>query len=209
MSVRKAKQQSSKEKTANIRTVKPEIRVLGIDDGMFTPHSNELVDVVGVVYRGGYWFDGFMHTRVHVDGLDANERLAEMIVRSPHLGQLRVVFLNGVTLAGFNVVDIEALWRETGLPVVAVARDKPDFVDIKKALQNLLYNERRWSAIEKAGRMFSVRTREGELPVYAHAAGLSEAVARRVLKSTSTHSNVPECLRVAHLIASGLTPIGC
>jgi endonuclease V-like protein UPF0215 family len=209
MSVRKAKQQSRKEKAANIRTVKPEIRVLGIDDGVFTPHSDELVDVVGVVYRGGYWFDGFMHTRVHVDGFDANERLAEMIVRSPHLGQLRMVFLNGVTLAGFNVVDIEALWRETGLPVVAVTRDKPDFVDIKNALQNLSFSERRWGAIEKAGRMFSVRTREGELPVYAHAAGLSEAVARRVLKSNSTRSNVPECLRVAHLIASGLTPLNC
>jgi endonuclease V-like protein UPF0215 family len=199
----------SRKRAAKIRAVKPEIRVLGVDDGIFTPHSNELVDVVGVVYRGGYWFDGFMHTRVHVDGLDANERLAEMIVRSPHLGQLRVIFLNGVTLAGFNVVDIEALWRESGLPVVAVARDKPDFVGIRKALQNLPYCERRWSAIEKAGGMFSVRTREGELPVYAHAAGLSEAVARRVLKSTSTRSNVPECLRVAHLIASGLTPLGC
>jgi endonuclease V-like protein UPF0215 family len=199
----------SRKRAAKIRAVKPEIRVLGVDDGIFTPHSNELVDVVGVVYRGGYWFDGFMHTRVHVDGLDANERLAEMIVRSPHLGQLRVVFLNGVTIAGFNVVDIEALWRETGLPVVAVARDKPDFVDIRKALQNLPDCERRWNAIEKAGAMFSVRTREGELPVYAHVAGLSEAVARRVLKSTSTRSNVPECLRVAHLIASGLTPLGC
>jgi len=208
MSIRRARQQRSKEKTAKIRVVKPEIRVLGIDDGVFTPHSNELVDVVGVVYRGGYWFDGFMHTRVHVDGLDANEQLGEMIVRSPHLGQLRVVFLNGVTLAGFNVVDIEALWRETGLPVVAVTRDKPDFVDIRKALQNLSHSERRWDAIGKAGEMFSVRTRQGEQPVYAHAAGLSEAVARRVLKSTSTRSNVPECLRVAHLIASGLTPIG-
>jgi endonuclease V-like protein UPF0215 family len=199
----------SKSRAAKIRVVKPEIRVLGVDDGVFTPHSNELVDVVGVVYRGGYWFDGFMHTRVKVDGLDANERLAEMIVRSPHLGQLRVVFLNGVTLAGFNVVDIEALWHETGLPIVAVTRDKPDFVDIRKALQNLPDSEHRWSAIEKAGKMFSVRTREGELPVFAHAAGLSEAVARRVLKSTSTRSNVPECLRVAHLIASGLTPVSC
>lgn len=204
MSVSKIKQ-----RTAKIRTVKPEIRVLGIDDGVFIPHSNELVDIVGVVYRGGYWFDGFMHTRVHVDGLDANEKLAEMITCSPHLGQLRVIFLNGVTLAGFNVVDIEVLWRETGLPVIAVTRDKPDFADIKKALQHLPYSERRWNIIKKAGRIFSVRTRPGELPVYAHAAGLSETVARRILKVTSTRSNVPECLRVAHLIASGLKPAGC
>jgi len=204
MSIRKGRRD-----VAKIRAVKPEIRVLGIDDGVFTPHSNELVDVVGVVYRGGYWFDGFMHTRVHVDGLDANEKLVEMITSSPHFGQLRVVFLNGVTLAGFNVVDIEALWRETKLPVIAVTRDKPDFADIKKALQHLSYSERRWSVIEKAGKMFNVRTRQGELPVYVHAAGLSGVVARRILKVASTRSNVPECLRVAHLIASGLKRVGC
>lgn len=201
MSARKRELQVSK-----IRGVKPEIRVLGIDDGVFTPHSNELVDVVGVVYRGGYWFDGFMHTRVHVDGLDANERLGEMITSSPHFGQVRVVILNGVTLAGFNVVDIDVLWRDTGLPVIAVTRDKPDFADIKKALQHLPLSERRWRIIEKTGKLFSVRTRQGELPIYAHAAGLSEVLARRILKVTSTRSNVPECLRVAHLIASGLKP---
>ncbi len=200
MGLRKSEQRASK-----IRAVKLEIRVLGIDDGVFSPHSNELVDVVGVVYRGGFWFDGFMHTYVRVDGLDANERLVEMITSSPHFGQLRVVLLNGVTLAGFNVVDIDALWREVGLPVIAVTRDKPDFVEIKKALQHLPYYERRWSIIEKAGEIFSVRTRQGELPIYAHAAGLSESLARRILKATSTRSNVPECLRVAHLIASGLT----
>jgi endonuclease V-like protein UPF0215 family len=187
-----------------IRVVKPEIRVLGIDDGVFTPHSKELVDVVGVVFRGGYWIDGFMHTRVHVDGMDATEKLAEMITESPHYPQLRVIMLNGVTLAGFNVVDIEKLHRQVKLPIMAVTRDKPDFDDIRKALHNLPNSQERWKAIEKAGRIVKVRTREGEEPVYVHAAGVSEEDAKRVLKSTSTRSNIPEALRVAHIIASGL-----
>jgi endonuclease V-like protein UPF0215 family len=107
MKARRAKRtREPKDATVKIRVVKPEIRILGVDDGVFTPHSEELVDVVGVVYRGGYWLDGFMHTRVRVDGLDATEKLAEMIIKSPHYPQLRVVMLNGVTLAGFNVVDI-------------------------------------------------------------------------------------------------------
>ncbi len=188
-----------------IRAVKPEIRVLGIDDGVFTPHSNELVDVVGVVYRGGYWLDGFMHTRVRVDGLDATEKLADMISKSPHYFQLRVIMLNGVTLAGFNVVDIAELHRRVKLPVLAVTRDKPDFDDIRKALQNLPEDEKRWGIIEKAGKILKVRTREGEEPIYVHAVGISEKDAERILKSTSTRSNVPEALRVAHIIASGLT----
>jgi endonuclease V-like protein UPF0215 family len=194
-----------KDDVAKIRVVKPEIRVLGIDDGVFTPHSHELVDVVGVVFRGGYWFDGFMHTKVSVDGLDATEKLAEMITSSPHHRQLRVVMLNGVTLAGFNVVNIEELCKKVKLPVVAVTRDKPNFDDIKKALQNLPHSEQRWRAIEKAGKMVKVHTRNGEEPVYVHVAGLSEDDARRILRSTSTRSNVPEALRVAHIIASGLT----
>jgi len=203
MSTRRTKRRRRSD-VAKIRVVKPEIRVLGIDDGVFTPHSNELVDVVGIVYRGGYWLDGFMHTKVRVDGLDATEKLAEMITSSPHYSQLRVIMLNGVTLAGFNVVDIGELCQRVKLPVVAVTRDKPDFEDIKKALQNLPHSEKRWRAIEKAGKMIKVRTRNGEEPVYVHVAGLSEEDAKRILKSTSTRSNVPEALRVAHIIASGL-----
>jgi len=210
MRATKTKRKSGREpksELAKIRVVKPEIRVLGIDDGVFTPHSKELVDVVGVVYRGGYWLDGFMHTRVQVDGLDATEKLAEMITKSPHYPQLRVIMLNGVTLAGFNVVDIEELYRRVKLPVVAVTRDEPDFDDIRKALQNLPNNQERWSAIEKAGKILKVRTREGEEPVYVHVAGISEEDAKRVLRSTSTRSNIPEALRVAHIIASGLSKL--
>jgi len=208
MKASKAKQKLGREpkgEAVKIRVVKPEIRILGIDDGVFKPHSKELVDVVGVVYRGGYWLDGFMHTRVQVDGMDATEKLAEMITASHHYPQLRVIMLNGVTLAGFNVVDLEELYGHVKLPVVAVTRDEPDFDDIRKALKNLPSSQERWSAIEKAGKILKVRTREGEEPVYVHAIGISEEDATSILRSTSTRSNIPEALRVAHIIASGLT----
>ena len=35
-----------------LRVIKPEIRVLGVDDGQFVPHSKSHVLVVGVVFRG-------------------------------------------------------------------------------------------------------------------------------------------------------------
>jgi len=187
-----------------VREVKPEIRVLGIDDGVFKPHSKDMVDVVGVVFRGGYWLDGFMHTKVQVDGMDATERLAEMITHSPHYPQLRVIMLNGVTLAGFNIVDIKELYEKVKRPTIAVTRDKPNLKDIKKALQNLLETEKRWKAIDRAGKMIRVRTRERQDPIYVHVAGIPEETAERILKSTSTRSNIPEALRVAHIIASGL-----
>jgi endonuclease V-like protein UPF0215 family len=195
----------SEEKVVKIRGVKPEIRVLGIDDGVFKPHTRGVVDVVGVVFRGGYWLDGVMRTEVEIDGMDSTKKIASMIMNSPHYDQLRVVVLNGVTLAGFNVVDLRGLFDKTGLPVIAVTREKPDLEKIKRALENLPESGKRWKAIENAGRLIEVQTRNAEEPLYVQVVGISELDARRILKKTSTRSNVPEALRVAHIIASGLT----
>ncbi len=187
------------------RSIKPEIRVLGIDDGGFVPRTKGMVDIVGVVYRGGYWFEGVMGTEITIDGLDATEKIAAMIESSPYYKELRVVVLDGVTFAGFNVVDISELFRMVDLPVIAVARDKPDLDDIKKALENLPDFEIRWRAMENAGKLIEVETRNGENPIYIHIAGILPEDAEKIIKKTSTRSNIPEALRVAHIIASGLT----
>ena len=187
------------------RCIKPEIRVLGVDDGIFVPHTKGTVDVVGVVYRGGYWLDGVMRTEVTIDGMDATEKMAAMIKKSPHYEELRVVILNGITFAGFNVVDINKLFKTLNLPVIAVMREKPDLEKIRKALENLPECEKRWQAIESAGKIIGVQTRNTEEAVYMQIAGVSQEDAEKILKRTSTRSNIPEALRVAHIIASGLT----
>ena len=187
------------------RSIKPEIRVLGIDDGGFVPRTKGTVDVVGVVYRGGYWLEGVMHTEITIDGLDATEKIAAMITGSPFYGEIRVVVLDGVTFAGFNVVDISELSRRVDLPVISVVREKPDLEEIRCALKNLPDFEIRWRAMENAGKLFEVETRKGENPVYMHIAGILREDAEKIMKKTSTRSLIPEALRVAHIIASGLT----
>jgi len=188
------------------RQVKSEIRILGIDDSVFTPRTKGKADIIGVVYRGGQWLDGIMRTQVEIDGLDATEKIATMIKDSPHYEQIRVIMLDGVTFAGFNIVDIKELFQKTGLPVITVTREKPNFEDIRKALRNLSHYKERWKAMKNAGEIFRVQTREGEEPVHVGVAGISESDAEKILKKTSTRSNVPEALRVAHIIASGLAP---
>ena len=187
------------------RSIKPEIRVLGVDDGVFIPHSKGLVDVVGVVFRGGYWLDGVMRTEVEVDGLDGTEKIASMIIESPHYKQLRIIMLSGITLAGFNVVDIKELYNKTGLPVIAITRDMPNMKEIEQAIERLPEKEKRWRAIQNAGEIIKVRTREEEEPIYMQIAGIEREDAEKIVKITSTRSNIPEPLRVAHIIASGLT----
>jgi len=189
------------------RIIKPEIRVLGVDDGIFVPHSKGFAPIVGVVFRGGYWLDGVMNTRVEVDGFDATEKIAAMVTSSPHHKQLRVIMLDGVTFAGFNVVDIKKLSEETKLPVIAVTRDRPDFREIRKALKKLPSPAKRWKAVVDAGEIFEVNTRSKKERVYMEISGIVEEDAREILKLTSTRSSVPEALRVAHLVASGISKV--
>lgn len=189
------------------RIIKPEIRVLGVDDGIFVPHSKGFAPIVGVVFRGGYWLDGVMSTKVEVDGFDATEKIAAMVTSSPHHKQLRVIMLDGVTFAGFNVVDIKKLNEETRLPVIAVTRDRPDFGEIRKALRKLPFPAKRWKAVVDAGEIFEVNTRSKKERVYMEISGIVEEDARKILKLTSTRSSVPEALRVAHLVASGISKV--
>lgn len=188
-----------------LRIIKPEIRVVGIDDGRFTPHSKDQVLVVGVVFRGGDYMDGIMNTTVRVDDFDATATLANMLISSPHYKQLRVILLNGITLAGFNIVDIKALNVETHLPVIAVTTRKPNLPKIQKALQNLPNYHERWNAVLNAGEVYPMKARSGNKTVYAEIAGISKEVAQEILAVTSPRSNIPEALRVAHLIASGIS----
>lgn len=187
------------------RSIKSEIRVLGVDDGVFVPHVKGSALVVGVVFRGGSWLDGVMHTSVEVDGFDAADKISSMVLASPHYKQLRVIMLDGVTFAGFNVVDIQVLGDKTGLPVIAVTRDKPDLNEIHAALANLSDSKMRWQAFVHAGEMIAVSSGKRNERIYMCLSGLSKEDAARIIQLTSTRSNIPEPLRVAHLIASGIT----
>lgn len=184
--------------------IKPEIRILGVDDGVFIPHSKGFVPVIGVVFRGGYWLDGLLSTKIEIDGFDATERIASMITGSSHQRQLRVIMLDGVTFGGFNVVDIKELNERTRLPVIAVTRDRPDLEDIRVALKNLPDPQKRWKALLNAGQILELSTRSRDEKVYVEISGMLEEDARKIVKLTSTRSSIPEALRVAHLIASGL-----
>ncbi len=178
---------------------------MGIDDGKFTFHSKEQVPVIGVVFRGGNWFDGVMSSQVTVDGFDATENIGYMIINSTHFGQLRVVMLNGITFGGFNVVDIKVLNEMTGLPVIVVSERKPNLEKIHLAIQHLPRSEERLRAILNAGEISPVATRGANKRIFVETIGISKDLAVEVLKLTSTRSKIPEPLRVAHLIASGIS----
>ena len=174
---------------------------MGIDDSALL---NERVMIVGTVFRGGDWIDGVLRSDITRDGLDATKVISTMIRNSRHYSQLRIVMLDGITYGGFNVVDIEELYRETGIPVIVVMRSYPDFEKIRSALGHFSDGEVRWDIIKKAGKIEKLVTKKNGTPIYIQKTGIGVKSAEKIVRLTSIRSNIPEPLRVAHLIATGI-----
>lgn len=178
--------------------LKKEIRVIGIDDAPFDKFKKGQVLVVGTVFRGGLYLDGILSTKVSVDGSNATKKLAEMINKCKFKPQLQCILLDGIAVGGFNVIDIKELSKKTKLPVIVIIRKKPDINNIKKILTKL-NKKSKIKLIEKAGSVVPVNK------IYIQLTGLSIEKAREILKITCTRSLIPEPIRIAHLIASGIT----
>jgi len=174
-------------------------QVVGFDDAPFARDHRGDVLVVGAVFAGRR-MEGVLSTRVRRDGANAAARLAACIGASRFRPQLQAILLQGIAFAGFNVVDLGALNRATGLPVLVVARRAPDLPRIRSALElRVPGGLRKWRLIEAAGPM------EPVAKVFVQRRGLSLEAAENLLTGLQLHGLMPEPLRVAHLIAGGVT----
>ncbi|AUX31550.1 MULTISPECIES: DUF99 family protein [Sorangium] len=173
--------------------------VIGVDDAPFARDHRGDVPVVGAVFAG-LRLEGVLSTRARRDGRNATPAIAAMIRGSRFYAQAQVVLLQGIAVAGFNVVDIAALRDALALPVVVVARRLPNLDAIRDALLSRVRGGRRkWALIERAGPMEPVGG------VYVQRAGISPEDTSALLARLSVHGHLPEPLRAAHLIAGGLT----
>lgn len=183
------------------RLIKNEIRILAWDDGPFEFKSKGKDILIGVIFRGGQFLDGLLKTEVEIDGEDATEKIVESILKTKHK-DLRVVMLDGITFAGFNTVDIREIYEKTKLPVIVINREKPNFEKFKEALKSLPNSEARLKAVENAGPVHYVSIKNKRICFQSY--GIKKEDAEEVIRVTSTNSLIPEPLRIAHLIATGV-----
>ncbi len=173
--------------------------VVGFDDAPFARDHRGDVLLVGTVCSRTR-LDGVISGRVRRDGANATREMIRVIEASQFSEHVQAVLLQGIAVAGFNVVDVHALHAALGIPVLAIVRRAPDFASIKKALFSRVRGaERKWRLIERAGTLDPIRD------VLVQRVGISVDHARELLAATTLHGNLPEPLRLAHLIAGGVT----
>lgn len=179
---------------------RPISNVIAFDDGPFarsSPRPRAGVLLVGAVCARTR-LDGIVSGRVRRDGSDATARMAALLAGSPFDEHVRAILLDGIAVAGFNVVDIHALAGATNRPVVVVARRPPDMDAIRRALTNVPGGARKQGLIERAGPMERCGT------VWVQRAGISLDATRAMLAALTLQGHLPEPLRIAHIVAGGI-----
>lgn len=201
------------------------MNVIGFDDGPFAREHRGDVLLVGVV-TSGTRVDGIVSGKIRRDGANATRTMIELVRRSQFGAHLQAVLFQGIAVGGFNVVDIHGLSKALKVPVLVVTRRAPDMAAVKRALfhatpaarPRVPGAARKWKLIESAGAMevlgesrraqrrgvvTGIHTPQPRL--WIQRAGLSLDEARALVASTTLHGNIPEPVRLAHLIAGGIT----
>jgi len=179
--------------------VKPSARVLAIDDAPFRK-GDASVPLVGVVTNGAQYIEGVLVSRVGVDGDDGTRAVVRLVRRSRFQPLLRGLLLNGIFVGGFNVVDVDRVHEATGLPVLAIVRSAPRPALVKRAVQAAFEDwEPRWRRISELEPVALPGLR-----LWATVRGLSLREGAKLAASLTVRGNLPEPLRLAHVIASGL-----
>jgi endonuclease V-like protein UPF0215 family len=175
--------------------------IVGVEDGSFQKGTTRNALLAAVLLRG-VEIENVRVTKITVDGLDATQKLAEILSGWKFDG----ILLAGISFAGFNVIDPTLIHEKFEKPVVVVTRIKPDNESVKRALRRHFEDWKiRWGVFEKAGSAHKIVVLDGESPVYAETVGVGVRWTSNLIRALSVFGRVPEPIRAARLIARGLS----
>jgi len=173
--------------------------LLGIDDGPFEKfRAGESTPIVGVMMEGADLVESVAVTRFPVDGPDVSGFIADWIEGLRFRPALKGIVFGGITIAGLSVLDANALNERTELPVLVVNRREPSNDRLREALCAAGLDDR-VPLLDRAPKPFPVGER-----LHAAVAGASRERAAQLVRSSVRKSDLPEPLRLAHLIARAI-----
>lgn len=176
--------------------VKLKVRALGIDDSPFSRENNKSY-LIGSVVREKNYLEGLIIEKITVDGIDSTDVILKMI-SGKFSEQIKIIFMNGITFAGFNVANIEKIYLETKIPIITVVRKMPSMEEIEQALKKHFTDwEERLNLMKK----FEIKNING---VYVQKMGIEWKEVGEILLRFTVRGKIPEPIRISHIIGSAL-----
>ncbi|MEM0329546.1 MAG: DUF99 family protein [Nitrososphaerota archaeon] len=177
------------------------VRALGVAESFRKGIGGRAV-LAGVVMRGDFVIDGVVFGECTVGGMDATDGILEMY-RSLGREDVMLIMLNGCIISWFNVIDLQRLHEETGLPVISVTYNPS--AGIREYFIKYFPEDwgKRVEVYERNGPRVEMTNRNG-FKIYFRSMGLDPDDAAKIIDRYTVFGRVPEPLRVARLLAHSL-----
>ena len=184
------------------RNASTRLKIVGIEDGSFIEEMSEAL-LVAVLMQSGRWVEDVKIEEITIDGLDATATALRLLKH----WNFDAVMLAGVSFAGFNLINPIKLAESFQKPVIIMSRSKPNNIAVKRALKEHFKDwKMRWQVFEELGPIYKFKPLRNEPPIYLEVVGTEASWAMRIIKSCCFSCRVPEPIRVARIIARGLSP---
>lgn len=179
---------------------------LGIDDGYFDVNLKRMnrdskTVLIGAVSCGKRVVDLFID-KITIDGLNGTSSAIRIVHKASALYPINIIFLDGVTYAGFNIIDPRRIYNIFNIPIATIFRHQLDTNKIFKALKDHFNDYRyRYSVIEHTyTHSFEVKIDGTKLRVYVM--GISIEKFLEYMEKSRRVFVEPYSLRVADRLAS-------
>jgi endonuclease V-like protein UPF0215 family len=178
---------------------KKAIRALGVAES-FSP-KDKFSTLAGVVMRTDLVTDGFAFGRTKVSGSDATGSIVDLFER---LGRndVNAILLSGSILSLYNLIDVDSLFDELSVPVIALTFRKSQS-DLKRNIEARFHPKEAKSKIkilEKLGKPTKLVLRTG-YPIFVRCSGIEKKQSETLLNRFTLQGAIPEPVRVARLLA--------
>jgi len=182
---------------------KKAIRALGIAESF---HAKAKVStLVGIVMRTDLVVDGFGIGKLTVSGSDATKCIVSL-VNKLRRNDLNALILSGSVLSLYNIVDVDELYSNLSIPVVALtfSKSRANLLQIIEERFPSGIANRKKKLLEKLGPPKKLRLGTG-YDVFVRNSGISEIESKRLLDRFTLQGAIPEPIRVARLLAKAVS----
>lgn len=182
--------------------MKSGIRIAAAASGPIKGRKSTLLVIV--VYREGI-VEGVLSDKIGVDSSDSSKKIISRIRRSRFKDQVKVLALNGIALAGLNVVDVHSVSKALGVEFIILTRKKPHKDLLIKAVERSKGESKEGTkAAIAAKRDIGLINSVGMLQIKKVNGFYAQSSLDLGKSDSGLVRSAFEALRIAHLIANGV-----
>lgn len=179
---------------------------IGFDDAKFEFKSTyNTTSLIGVICQGIRMVD-FIRSDITIDGDDATDALISIVKQKEK--HIQYIFTDSITFAGFNIIDLEKIFNQTGKPIIAITEKLVDLDAVKIALIKNFPEDfkMKFNHILNAGYLYETQleTAGGFSKIFYHCVGIKSDKVKPLLEKVCVDSKLPESVRLAHVIGKAI-----